>query len=93
MGIEHERIASLATVAVIWHEHITSHHCPRPQVFDLSRNKPGVVLQQLWSNFDQQVAAGDPEAELIRRRTRVLVAGGDGTIAWCVYSQGCLGWL
>eukprot|EP00955_Chlamydomonas_euryale_P015812 169318-Chlamydomonas_euryale.AAC.6 len=56
--------------------------CVLPQVFDLSINKPGPVMRKLWANFDEAAAAGDEDADATRAKLRVLVAGGDGTIAW-----------
>jgi len=57
-------------------------HLGRLQVFDLSINKPGPVMRKLWANFDEAAAAGDEDADATRAKLRVLVAGGDGTIAW-----------
>ncbi|KAI8473588.1 MAG: diacylglycerol kinase accessory domain-containing protein [Monoraphidium minutum] len=52
------------------------------QVFDLSENSPERVLRALWRNLDAQEAAGNPAAALVRSRLRILVCGGDGTVAW-----------
>ncbi len=65
------------------------------QVFDLSSNKPRDVLLKMWANFEAAEAAGDIEARIYQSRLRILVAGGDGTIAWLVcthpwrHSLGC----
>jgi hypothetical protein len=53
-------------------------------VFDLSKHKPDVVLRRLWSNLEAAIQAGDSAAKTYRERLRILVAGGDGTIAWWV---------
>ncbi|GAX75477.1 hypothetical protein CEUSTIGMA_g2920.t1 [Chlamydomonas eustigma] len=54
----------------------------RAQVFDLSTSKPRDVLTKMWANFDAAEAAGDHAARVYQKRLRILVAGGDGTIAW-----------
>lgn len=51
-------------------------------MFDLSEHRPDKVLKQLWENFTTREAAGDTKAAEYRGRLRILVAGGDGTIAW-----------
>ena len=39
----------------------------REQVFDLQHFRPGPVLKQIWANFDEAIAAGDQQADLLRR--------------------------
>ena len=51
-------------------------------MFDLSKHKPRKVLSGMWANFDAAEAAGDLAARIYQSRLRILVAGGDGTIAW-----------
>ena len=53
-------------------------------MFDLSKHKPHNVLSRMWANFDAAEASGDPAARIYQKRLRILVAGGDGTIAWWV---------
>lgn len=55
---------------------------PARQVFDLSENNPERVLRALWRNLEEQEAAGSAYASLVRSRLRILVCGGDGTVAW-----------
>lgn len=57
-----------------------SHH--HQQVFDLSTNRPGQVLARMWENLRVMEAGGDARARVLRSKLRILVAGGDGTIAW-----------
>ena len=40
---------------------------PHLQVFDLQHFRPAPVLKQIWANFDEAVAGGDAQAELVRR--------------------------
>ncbi|KAF5833126.1 ATP-NAD kinase-like domain-containing protein [Dunaliella salina] len=54
----------------------------RAQVFDISEHRPDVVLKKMWSNFQSAENAGDKDATYYRQRLRIIVAGGDGTIAW-----------
>jgi diacylglycerol kinase (ATP) len=51
-------------------------------VFDLSKHKPDKVLSRMWDNFHAAEVAGDHAARTYQSRLRILVAGGDGTIAW-----------
>ena len=43
---------------------------------------PAPVLAAVLKNLDAAAAAGDPAAAHLRARLVVLVAGGDGTVAW-----------
>ena len=52
------------------------------QVFDLAQHRPEDVLERIWANLDAAEEAGDAHAATVRRHLRVLVCGGDGTIAW-----------
>lgn len=63
---------------------LLQHPVPVSQVFDLSKDKPDQVLKRLWANFDAADKAGDKSARRYQRRLRIVVAGGDGTIAWWV---------
>lgn len=56
-------------------------HAPA-QVYDLSANNPKHVLRVLWRNIAEQEAAGNAAAAHVRERLRILVCGGDGTVAW-----------
>lgn len=52
------------------------------QVFDLAQHRPDKVLAQIWENLKGHEEAGNAKAATVRRKLRLLVAGGDGTIAW-----------
>jgi len=54
----------------------------RAQVFDISEHRPDAVLEKMWSNFQDAEKSGDKDAAYYRQRLRIIVAGGDGTIAW-----------
>mmetsp|Transcript_9143 Transcript_9143/g.19598 ORF Transcript_9143/g.19598 Transcript_9143/m.19598 type:complete len:507 (+) Transcript_9143:45-1565(+) len=54
----------------------------RAQVFDLAKYRPDKVLKKLWENLDNATQNGDTKAAQYRANLRILVAGGDGTIAW-----------
>jgi diacylglycerol kinase family enzyme len=51
------------------------------QVLDLGNTPPNEVLETIWKNFGEQ-AAVNREAYQLRERLRLIVAGGDGTVAW-----------
>ncbi|MEW5309996.1 MAG: hypothetical protein WDW38_001832 [Sanguina aurantia] len=54
----------------------------KAQVFDLSTHRPDRVLARMWENLRVMEAGGHARARILRSKLRILVAGGDGTIAW-----------
>ncbi|CAL8467982.1 g7520 [Coccomyxa elongata] len=58
------------------------HTLGHAQVYDLHEYRPGPVLRRIWKNLEAQEAAGDTWAPIVRRKMRILAAGGDGTVAW-----------
>ena len=61
------------------------------QVFDVAAHTPGDVLRALYANLDGRAAAGDYAAISVRSRLVLLVAGGDGTVAWVLKTVSDLG--
>jgi len=52
------------------------------QVYDVLKDRPDVVLKTIWGNLDKLDKAGDPRAQEIKRRMKIVACGGDGTVAW-----------
>ncbi|RWR88092.1 Diacylglycerol kinase [Cinnamomum micranthum f. kanehirae] len=52
------------------------------QVFELGEEAPDKVLHRIYSNLEKLNSSGDVFAAEIRKRLRIIVAGGDGTASW-----------
>ena len=52
------------------------------QVFQLPKQRPDKVLQQIWHNLDAAIKQGDEKAHHIQNNLRAVAAGGDGTYSW-----------
>jgi Diacylglycerol kinase catalytic domain len=81
--------AGLLTLATLAND--VSKHTPvildvwNLQVFDLGKYRPDQVLEAIWANFGAHLEAKTEKEEAaseIRKRLRIVAAGGDGTVAW-----------
>ena len=59
--------------------------------FDVTENRPDVVLRELWDTLERYARQNDAEASYIKRHLRILVAGGDGTVTWVLGTIATLG--
>ncbi|KAJ4754514.1 Diacylglycerol kinase [Rhynchospora pubera] len=52
------------------------------QVFDLGQDAPEKILCKIYGNLERLISNGDNVAAEIKKRLRLIVAGGDGTASW-----------
>lgn len=50
--------------------------------FDVTQYQPKFVLENFWKKLDEEGRRGDAIASHIKEKLRIVVAGGDGTVAW-----------
>ncbi|XP_024396907.1 diacylglycerol kinase 3 isoform X2 [Physcomitrium patens] len=60
------------------------------QLYDLSQHSPIAILRYGVGHLDKMAQSGDECARKTRENLRILVAGGDGTVGWCLSSVGAL---